>query len=300
MTQKTQQIQNWIQQFIEKEQPLYNNLPTCPFAKKARKNQTIEMKTVNLKQIQTYLHHIEQYKHNKNEALLLIEQNTITNQEIENITDILTEIYHQDLQLFAFHPQSQFEMQGLYTRQMPTPSIIIHKHTDIEKKETLLKKTKYYDNLTQPNCTTTANHPNFTIKKTKRKGNGLYTNQEWQPNQNLFKLEGTRKPISESSPLAIQISEQECIESYPHYNDHQANHSCDPNCKIQFGPQIIMRTIKQIKAGEEITWDYETTEYDMSNCSFTCNCNSLNCRGIIIGAKYRHQYPAWKLAPLSR
>ena len=300
MTQKTEQITNWIKQFIEKEQPLYNNLPTCPFAKKARKNQTIQMKTVNLKEYKTYQHHIEQFMNDKNEALLLIEQNEITNPEIERITDQLTEIYHQDLQLFAFHPQSQFEMQGLYTRQMPHPSIIIHKHQDIEKKETLLKNTKYYDNLTQPNCTTTSNHPNFTIKKTKEKGYGLYTNTEWKPNQNLFTLKGTKKPINESSPLAIQISEQECIESYPHYNDHRANHSCDPNCKIQFGPQITMRSIKPIGVGEEITWDYETTEHDMSNYSFTCNCNSTDCRGTIKGAKHRQQYTAWKLARLSR
>jgi len=300
MNQKINDIHNWIEQEIEKEHPLYNNLPTCPFAKKTRKNQTIEIKTVQLKQIPTYNHLIQQFKHDKNEALLLTEQTQITNRQIEQITDILTEIHHQQLQLFAFHPQSQYETQGHYTRQMPHPSIIIHKHTDIDKKETLLKKTKYYDNLTQTPCHTTSNHPNFTIKETKEKGNGLYTTQNWQPNQNLFELKGIKKPINQSTPLAIQISHQECIESYPHYNDHQANHSCNPNCKIQFGPQIIMRTIKPIKAGEEITWDYETTEYDMQDCSFTCNCKTPECRGIIIGAKYHQHYTAWQLAPLAR
>ena len=300
MNQKTQDITNWIQKTIEKEHPHYNNMPTCPFAKKARKNQTIKMKTVQLKQTHTYQHQIEQFKHDKNEALLLIEQNQITNREIETITDQLTEQHHQTLQIFAFHPQSQYEQNGHYTRQMPHPSIILHKHTDIEKKETILKKTKYYNNLTPPTCHTTSNHPNFTIKQTKGKGNGLYTKTAWQPNQNLFQLKGTQKPINQSTPLAIQISDQECIESYPHYNDYQANHSCNPNCKIQFTNQITMRAIKPIQAGEEITWDYETTEIDMTNCSFTCNCGTPECRGTIRGAKYRQHYTAWQLAKLSR
>ena len=300
MSQKIEQITDWIQQFIEKEHPLFTNMPTCPFAKKARKNQTIKYQIVQLRQIETYLNLIESFKHDKNEGLLLVEQDQITNREIEDITDLLTEMHRQDLQLFAFHPQSQFEMQGLYTRQMPHPSIIMHKHTDINKKETVLKKTKYYNNLVQPTCDTTANHPNFMVKQTKGKGYGLHTKIAWQPNQNLFALEGTRKPINESSPLAIQISNQECIESYPQYNDYRANHSCDPNCKIHFGNQITMRSIKPIEAGDEITWDYETTEYDMSNYSFTCNCGATNCRGLIIGARYRSRYPAWKLAELSR
>jgi hypothetical protein len=191
-------------------------------------------------------------------------------------------------------------MAGLFTRRMMSPGIIVQKHSDVEEREILLKRTKYYDNLIMPPCDTTANDPIFSIKETPGKGKGLFSNIKWEACANLFKLKGIRKPINESSALAIQVSEQECIESYPDYNDHRANHSCDPNCRIYFGDQILMRSIKPIKAGEEITWDYETTEFDMGNCSFICNCGTDACKGVIIGARYRCRYPAWKLAALSR
>jgi len=63
------------------------------------------------------------------------------------------------------------------------------------------------------------------------------------------------------------------------------NHSCEPNCYIKGDFDIV--TLRHIAAGEELTWDYSTTE----NCDWvvpgkTCLCRSNRCRGTI--PPYRH------------
>jgi hypothetical protein len=295
-------ITKYLIEFVETCHPTFKNMPICPLAKKARINDTINYQFVQLNHIESYQEKITQFKLqlDKKEVLFLLAEKPITNQEIETITDALTELHGNELQLFAFHPDSQFEMEGLFTRRMPSPGIIVQRNTDVEIREKALKKTRYYDNLTKPPTHTTANDPAFHIKEVPGKGKGLFTSVSWNACTNLFKLSGVIKPFTESSPLAIQVSEKECIESYPDYNDYIANHSCDPNCKIFFGDQTLMRSLRPIGSGEEITWDYESTELDMSSCSFDCKCGSSTCRGLILGARYRYRYPAWKLAALSR
>ncbi|MDZ8069060.1 MAG: SET domain-containing protein-lysine N-methyltransferase [Nostoc sp. DedQUE08] len=68
------------------------------------------------------------------------------------------------------------------------------------------------------------------------------------------------------------------------------NHSCNPNTGVrnnQFGGYDYV-ALCDIEAGEEITWDYETTEYELI-IVFGCLCESLSCRGKILGFKFREQ-----------
>jgi hypothetical protein len=184
--------------------------------------------------------------------LFLLGESPISNQEIEFMTDVLTEMFDDELQLFAFHPDSQFEMGGLFTRRMPSPGIIVQRDTDVEVREVALKRTRYYDNLATPPLDITTNDPAFYVKEVPGKGNGLFTGVSWGACVNLFKLSGLIKPFTESTSLAIQVSDRECIESFPHFDDYVANHSCDPNCRILFGDQILMRSVRPIGVGEEI------------------------------------------------
>jgi hypothetical protein len=63
------------------------------------------------------------------------------------------------------------------------------------------------------------------------------------------------------------------------------NHSCAPNAKVV---DRAMVSIRGIRAGEEITFDYDTTEYDMAS-PFECHCENPGCRGMIRG--YKHLGP---------
>ncbi len=73
-------------------------------------------------------------------------------------------------------------------------------------------------------------------------------------------------------------------------DDDFFNHSCNPNAGIK--GQILMVAMRDIKKGEEITYDYAMTDADF-NYSFRCACNSSGCRGKITTND-------WKIPSLQR
>jgi uncharacterized protein len=66
------------------------------------------------------------------------------------------------------------------------------------------------------------------------------------------------------------------------------NHSCEPNTGVRNNAfqAYDFIALRSIKRGEEITWDYETTEY-ISIAVENCLCCSKNCRKLLRGFKYR-------------
>src|SRR5947209_277579 len=56
-----------------------------------------------------------------------------------------------------------------------------------------------------------------------------------------------------------------------------SNHSCGANLGIR--GEIIFVAMRTIRAGEELTHDWATTDDD--DYSVTCKCGSANCRGSI-------------------
>jgi SET domain-containing protein len=56
------------------------------------------------------------------------------------------------------------------------------------------------------------------------------------------------------------------------------NHSCDPNCETEeVQGRVWIRAIRDIAAGEEITYDY--CLYDGGDDEAICNCGAAQCRG---------------------
>ena len=55
------------------------------------------------------------------------------------------------------------------------------------------------------------------------------------------------------------------------------NHSCQPNCEIdEVDRRIFIKTLRNLKAGEELTYDY--CLYDGDD-EAPCHCGSKRCRG---------------------
>jgi SET domain-containing protein len=55
------------------------------------------------------------------------------------------------------------------------------------------------------------------------------------------------------------------------------NHSCDPNCETdEFDGRIWIIALRNIKAGEELTYDYNL--FDGIGAE-SCNCGARRCRG---------------------
>ena len=57
------------------------------------------------------------------------------------------------------------------------------------------------------------------------------------------------------------------------------NHSCAPNAWLR-GRELI--ALRDIRAREDVTFDYDTTEWDMAE-PFACHCGSATCRGLVRG-----------------
>jgi SET domain-containing protein len=62
------------------------------------------------------------------------------------------------------------------------------------------------------------------------------------------------------------------------------NHSCDANCETEEKDgRVLITAIRNIKAGEEITYDY--CLYDGGDDEATCNCGSKDCRATMYSPK---------------
>ncbi len=66
--------------------------------------------------------------------------------------------------------------------------------------------------------------------------------------------------------------------------DDFLNHSCDPNSALDF-ERLELVAIKPIAPGEELTFNYLTSEWDMA-APFACMCGAAGCHGLIRG--FRH------------
>ncbi len=65
------------------------------------------------------------------------------------------------------------------------------------------------------------------------------------------------------------------------------NHSCDPNCEVDgTGYKLWIYSIKDIKKGEELTYDYGFS-FDKDFKNYKCNCGSKNCCGYIVRSESR-------------
>lgn len=75
------------------------------------------------------------------------------------------------------------------------------------------------------------------------------------------------------------------------------NHKCDSNLSVEIIENTLRLSASRcIYDGEELTFNYLLTEYDMSD-SFVCSCNSTKCYREIKGFKYLSSLDRSELSP---
>jgi hypothetical protein len=129
---------------------------------------------------------------------------------------------------------------------------------------------------------------------------GILAVEDLQEGEVLFRIEGKR--TNRPSPFSIQIEDGVHIDLEEGHNLEEIidrfcwrfmNHSCSPNTIIRCQDVVGIRLIRP---GEELTFNYNTTEWDMAE-PFTCRCGSPICVGQVRGFKHLSAIEKERLRP---
>ncbi|HEY0098793.1 MAG TPA: SET domain-containing protein-lysine N-methyltransferase [Pyrinomonadaceae bacterium] len=118
---------------------------------------------------------------------------------------------------------------------------------------------------------------------------GVFAKEEIAMNS-VIKLEGvitshpTRHSIQLGEDKHLSVPPDQEVTQNQNFFWKYLNHSCQPNSEINTA-SVTFRPLRKIGQGEECTFNYLTTEYEMA-APFTCNCGAANCFGLIRGYKY--------------
>jgi SET domain-containing protein len=124
-------------------------------------------------------------------------------------------------------------------------------------------------------------------------GQGLFAEQEIKQGTKIIRYIGQKITQAESerrlaagNVYIIGLDERYAIDGdTPKNTARYINHSCEPNCHTeQFGNTIWIMAIKDIQAGEELTYNYG---YGIDEEPLEpCHCGAKNCCGYILGPQY--------------
>lgn len=125
-------------------------------------------------------------------------------------------------------------------------------------------------------------NPNLYLKNTKKFGKGVFTRKKIKRGQLVAAFDGKRYDGRFKAWTKDLLTHT--IQYGPsHWRDSKGlarymNHSCAPNCGIRGLFRVV--AMREIQAGEHLTWDYEMTEKS-DWYRLRCRCNSSKCRKVI-------------------
>jgi SET domain-containing protein len=137
--------------------------------------------------------------------------------------------------------------------------------------------------------------PKTEVRESKIHGRGLFATSDIAKDEvvavkggHLISREQLREKVtSQLGPVEIQIDDDLFIapitEEEREGSMLYTNHSCDPNLGMR--GEITFVAMRNIRAGEELTHDWATTDDD--DYSMECKCGALNCRGTLTGKDWQ-------------
>ena len=144
----------------------------------------------------------------------------------------------------------------------------------------------------------------WRVKKSIIHGNGVVAAKNINKNEKIIQYIGEKITKSEGdkrseqrikkylnsnktgSVYIFELNKKYDIDGTPKYNKARyINHSCDPNCEVEIiENEIWICSIKKIRKGDELTYDYGY-EFDKDDFrDHVCKCGSKNCIGFIISS----------------
>ena len=120
-----------------------------------------------------------------------------------------------------------------------------------------------------------------------KRGKGLFADENIRKNEKILDMPGKIVTEEKTDEWDLQIGKNRFIKAPKCSIDRWLNHSCRPNCCLKkIGKRFYLVSIKDILKGEEITFDYDTADYDNERFGFTCRCEAKSCRKNIKGFKF--------------
>jgi uncharacterized protein len=127
---------------------------------------------------------------------------------------------------------------------------------------------------------------NLVVRETPY-GKGVFATVPIRAGAVIVRFVGPILRYEDTTPetYALQIGPDRYIGASGSFDDY-INHSCDPNAGHHIdGDTTDLVAIRDIAAGEQITFDYSTT-LDEDDFTFACRCGAANCRGVMRDGKH--------------
>ncbi len=117
-----------------------------------------------------------------------------------------------------------------------------------------------------------------------RLGKSVFVTREVQAGEPLVRCAGKLVPVRTQHSIQIDLDQHLDVEAPVRF----LNHSCEPNCGllIRRGARYLdLHALRCIAAGEELTLDYATFEWEIHFMPGPCLCGAPTCRGRVRGFK---------------
>jgi hypothetical protein len=130
--------------------------------------------------------------------------------------------------------------------------------------------------------------------KTPHKGFGLFCKYDIEKEESVLHFEGNVIPMDiADAKCSLQLSEHFALEMQNTSLENSINHSCDPNCRLDFTTGMPeMKALCHIPANTELSYNYNAVEYNLVDIimMFHCVCMCKGCWHIVPG--FHHVNPA--------
>jgi len=145
----TQTIRKWIDEFVTRPNPVFGDLPPCPYAQKAIVDGKVEFLELDaIGQFGTIFTHIWDFDFDKKDVLVLIaEPDQYTAEQTVEIADRLNEaLMPSDIVVLEDHPEIEEKVKGVKLNNGHYTLFLAQRLSKLNKFSRMLEAGPYYRN----------------------------------------------------------------------------------------------------------------------------------------------------------